>query len=155
MRLDGKVALITGGASGLGFETAKQFVEAGAQVAMADLNEERGAQAEKELDGKGIFIKLDVSNQDECKKAIEAVVEHFGAIHILVNSAGIATASMTLSSKGTLDFAKFRKTIEVNLYGTAYCAAYAAFHMSKNDPIGDKKERGVIINVSSVAAFEG
>ena len=73
----------------------------------------------------------------------------------MVNSAGIATASLTLTSKKILDFEKMRKTVEVNLFGSVYCSAHAAFHMSKNEPVGEKGERGVIVQVSSVAGQEG
>ena len=102
-----------------------------------------------------MFLHLNITNETAVKESIQRTVERFGAIHILVNCAGILSASPTLTSKGVMDFASFKRTVEINLYGTVYCAAHAAFHMSKNEPEGDAKERGVIINVSSVAAFEG
>ncbi len=72
-----------------------------------------------------------------------------------MNPAGIATASLTLTSKKILNFEAMRKTVEVNLFGSVYCSAHAAFHMAKNEPIGEKKDRGVIVHVSSVAGHEG
>ena len=95
--------------------------------------------------------KVDVTNEKECKIAIEKTFERFGAIHFCINSAGVGGGlQTTVSKKSIIDFATFRHTVEVNLNGTVYCSAHCAFYMSKNK----EEEKGVIINVASIAAFE-
>mgnify|MGYP000904061962 CR=1 FL=1 len=79
-----------------------------------------------------MFLHLDITNETAVKESVQRAIERFGALHILVNCAGVATASLTLTSKGILDLNLFRKTIEINVYGTVYASAHAAFHMSKN-----------------------
>ena len=155
MKLEGLVAFVTGGASGLGAETVKQFIEKGAKVAIADRNEELGEELAKTLGSSALFVAIDVTDEDDVKDAIKKTVEHFGALHIAVNCAGIAAVSMTLTSKTVLDFAQVKLATEINLYGTLYVSAYAAQAMSKNKEVNERGERGVIINVASVAAFEG
>ena len=156
MKLEGLVAFVTGGASGLGAETVRTLLKGGAKVAFADLNEERGEEMEKELNTENAkFIQLDVTDEKAVGKAIETTVSHFGGLHIAVNCAGIAVIGQTITSKSILDFKTLKLVTEINVYGTIYVAAYAAKAMSKNTPVNDRGERGVIVNVASVAAFEG
>lgn len=155
MKLEGLIAFVTGGASGLGAATVRHFLSKGAKVAIADRNEELGEELAKELGSDTLFVAIDVTDENDVKDAIKKTVDHFGALHIAVNCAGIAAVSMTLTSKTILDFAQVKLATEINVYGTLYVSAYAAQVMSKNKLLNDKGERGVIINVASVAAFEG
>lgn len=156
MKLEGLVAFVTGGASGLGAETVKQLVAGGAKVAFADLNEENGLALVKELgEDKTKFIELDVTDEKAVGAAVATAVETFGALHIAVNCAGIASVGQTITSKTIMDFRTLKLVTEINVFGSIYVAAHAAKAMSKNKPVNDRGERGVIVNVASVAAYEG
>lgn len=156
MRTEGLVALVTGGASGLGAETVRTLVKAGCKVTIADMNEENGETVLNEV-GKdnAIFVKLDVTDENAVKQVVATTVEKFGALHIAVNCAGIAVISQTITSKSTLDAKVLKLVMEINVMGTIYVAAHAAKAMSQNKPVNDRGEKGVIVNVASVAAFEG
>jgi NAD(P)-dependent dehydrogenase (short-subunit alcohol dehydrogenase family) len=149
------VFFITGGASGLGEATVREIHALGAMVAIADMNEQRLELLKAELKDRVICFKCDVTKEEDVKKAIEGTVSAFGTIHAVLACAGIATVGLTLSSKGSLDMNTFKKAMEINVYGSAYTAKYAAVAMAKNQPINDRGEKGVIIFVSSVAAEEG
>ncbi len=155
MDIQNSIAVVTGGGSGLGEATAQMLSDKGAKVAILDLGKSRGAAFAEELGGNAIFVEADVTNDDQLAAAIAQAAETFGAIHVTVNCAGIATAGKTLG-KGSLplDLGPFRKTIEVNLIGTFNVIRLVAAHMARNTP-GDDGERGVIINTASVAAFDG
>ena len=96
-----------------------------------------------------------MTKEEDVKSAIETSVKEFGTVHAVLACAGIATVSPTLSSKGSLDMNLFKKATEINVYGSMYVAKHAAIAMSKNQPVTDRGEKGVIIFVSSVAAEEG
>ncbi|NPV91896.1 MAG: SDR family NAD(P)-dependent oxidoreductase [Firmicutes bacterium] len=153
MNINGKTAIVTGGASGLGEATAIRFHEAGANVVIADLNEELGTALAQKLGSRARFVKTDVTSEDDVKALCAAAAERFGAVHILANVAGIGTIAKTLGKEGPLSLNAFRKTIEINLIGTFNVLSNVAWMMSKNEPEND--ERGVIINVASVAGYEG
>ncbi len=124
-------------------------------VAIADINVERMNMLQNELKERLITFKCDVTNEEDVKKAIEGTVSKFGTIHVVLTSAGIVPSSFTLSLKGSLDMNLFKKCMEINVYGSVYVAKHAAIVMSKNKPLNDQGEKGVIIFVSSVAAEEG
>ena len=155
MDIQQSVAVVTGGGSGLGEATARTLVARGASVAVLDLSKSNGAGIAQELGDRAVFLEADVTNDDQLAAALSQAVEHFGAVHVAVNCAGIATAGRTLG-KGNepLNLGPFRKTIEVNLIGTFNVIRFVAAHMADNAP-GDDGERGVIINTASVAAFDG
>ena len=155
MDIQQSVAVVTGGGSGLGEATARTLVARGASVAVLDLSKSNGAGIAQELGDRATFLEADVTNDAQLAAALSQAVEHFGAIHVAVNCAGIATAGRTLG-KGNepLNLGPFRKTIEVNLIGTFNVIRFVAAHMADNAP-GDDGERGVIINTASVAAFDG
>lgn len=155
MDIQKSVAVVTGGGSGLGEATARTLVARGASVAVLDLSKSNGAAIAQELGDRTTFLEADVTNDDQLAAALSQAVEHFGAVHVAVNCAGIATAGRTLG-KGNepLNLGPFRKTIEVNLIGTFNVIRFVAAHMANNAP-GDDGERGVIINTASVAAFDG
>ncbi|MYB36822.1 MAG: 3-hydroxyacyl-CoA dehydrogenase [Gammaproteobacteria bacterium] len=155
MKLNDRVAVITGGASGLGRATADTIVAAGGKVALVDLNESLVQQAAEELGDSAAAFVANVTEADSVQTAIDGVMERFGAIHINVNCAGIGAAARTVGRDGPLDLAAFSFVIQVNLIGTFNSLRLCAFHMGRNEPLNDDGERGVIINTASVAAFDG
>lgn len=153
MDMKGIGAIITGGGSGLGEATARAFAAKGTKVSILDLAKSNGASIAKELGG--VFCEADVTNSDQLSAAIDRSLQALGAVHILVNCAGIGTAGKTLGKEDKpLDLEPFRRTIEINLIGTFNAIRLVAAKMAKNTPNADG-ERGIIINTASVAAFEG
>lgn len=163
MDVSQSTALVSGGASGLGEATVRLLVSKGANVVIADLNEQRGTTLTAELGTKARFIKTDVTNEADVQAAVNLAVETFGALHVNVNCAGITEARKTVGkvagTYGAHSLAVFQKVIAVNLIGTFNVLRLAALAMEQNDPQPDDSpfagERGVIINTASVAAFDG
>lgn len=157
MQIANSVAVITGGASGLGRATVEKFVTAGAKVAIFDFNEDAGQQLVQTLSqsfGDVVaFYKVNVADENSVQTAIDQTVAKFGAIHICINYAGIASGAKTLGKNGIFPLAEFNKVIQVNLVGSFNVLCRAAEQMAKNELVDG--ERGVIINTASVAAFEG
>ncbi|OBI79886.1 3-hydroxyacyl-CoA dehydrogenase [Mycobacterium sp. 1245805.9] len=149
MEIKDAVAVVTGGASGLGLATTKRLLDAGAQVVVLDL---RGEEAVRELGERARFVETDVTDEAAVTKALD-VAESLGPLRIDVNCAGIGNAIKTLSKDGPFPLDGFKKVIEVNLIGTFNVLRLAAERIAKTEPLGE--ERGVIINTASVAAFEG
>lgn len=155
MDIKDKVALVTGGASGLGEATVRLYHELGARVAIFDKNDARG-QALVQALGAGVhYQQVDVADEDQVAAALAAVVERFGAVHICNNYAGIGAAAKTVSRGEPLELARFKRVIEVNLIGTFNVLRLAAAQMARQDPLDADGARGVIINTASVAAYEG
>jgi NAD(P)-dependent dehydrogenase (short-subunit alcohol dehydrogenase family) len=154
MQLAGMVAMITGGASGLGAATARLFSGAGAKLALCDLNAEAGSALAAEFGNNGLFVQTDVTKSEDIQGALTQVQERFGGLHIVVNCAGIATAERVIGRQGPLPLERFERVIQVNLIGTFNVIRLAAGLMMQNTPNAEG-ERGVIINTASVAAFEG
>lgn len=156
MQLKGKVAVITGGVSGLGRGCAELFVKEGAKVVLLDLNEELGKEVVGHLGAdNALFAKTNVTDEQSVKDALQAATDKFGGVHVAINCAGIATMAKTVGKEGPFSFDLFSKTIAVNLTGTFNVMRLAAEVMSKQEPVTEHGERGVIINTASVAAFEG
>jgi len=151
-RWSGSVAIVTGGASGLGAASAVALTEQGMKVALFDLNEEAGKKHAADLGGS--FHSVDVSDPASVTAALD-VVAKVGAPRVLVNCAGIGPIGKTVSRGEPHDPAAFQKTISVNLIGSFNCASQAAARMVAADPLSDDGERGVIINTASVAAYDG
>ena len=155
MDIKNKVAVVTGGASGLGEATTKMLFSHGARVLILDLNMDRGKAIISELGkDKVIFYKTDVTSESQVSEALARVVKEFGRIDICVNCAGIGSAEKTVHKEGAHSLSLFEKVIKVNLIGTFNVLRLAAEIMQTNDP-NDEGERGVIINTASVAAYEG
>jgi NAD(P)-dependent dehydrogenase (short-subunit alcohol dehydrogenase family) len=154
MKIADSTTIITGGASGLGHATAERLVAGGGRVVLLDLPKSAGAAAASKLGTGALFAPCDVTSAEEVTAALDAAVTRFGAIHALVNCAGIGTAEKTFGKRGPADLGAFTRTIQINLIGTFNCIRLAAAHMSKNAP-NEEGERGVIINTASVAAFDG
>jgi NAD(P)-dependent dehydrogenase (short-subunit alcohol dehydrogenase family) len=155
MDLKDKVAVITGGASGLGRATAELIVREGGKVALLDLNEDLAKRTASELGPNASAHKVNVVEEASMVEAVDAVMKRFGAIHVNVNCAGIGAASRTLGKDGAMPLRMFNFVIQVNLVGTFNTLRLCANEMQKNAPIGSDGERGVIINTASVAAFDG
>jgi 3-hydroxyacyl-CoA dehydrogenase/3-hydroxy-2-methylbutyryl-CoA dehydrogenase len=155
MDIKNKVAIITGGASGLGEATARRFVSQGAKVAIFDMNQQRGQELVEELGSALLFQSVNVTDEDSVQAGIDATVAAFGAIHICCNFAGVADAAKTVGKDGPFPLALFSKVININLIGSFNVLRLAAEVMSKQAPLNDEGNRGVIINTASVAAFEG
>ncbi len=157
MNLDNKVALVTGGSSGLGYATANQLVSRGTRVAIFDIDSTQGLAAVAKL-GKGAahFFNVDVRDEESVEAACNEVLARFGAIHIAVNCAGVAPAKRTLDRQNQpMPLGDFKSVVDINLVGSFNVARIAASKMANNAPIGESLERGVIINTASVAGYEG
>jgi 3-hydroxyacyl-CoA dehydrogenase/3-hydroxy-2-methylbutyryl-CoA dehydrogenase len=150
MQIQGSVALVAGGASGLGAATARRLHTAGAHVVIADLNEERGQQLVDELGERAEFARTDVTDPDTVKAAVDAAV----GLRISVCCAGIGWAEKVAGSRGPHALEPFEGVIRVNLLGTFNVLRLAAAAMLSNEPM-DSGERGVCVNTASVAAFDG
>ena len=154
MEIQGKSALVSGGASGLGEATVRALVERGAKVVIADMNRERGEALAKELGAAVQFAATDVSKEEQVQAAVERA-STLGELRAAINCAGIGLAVRVLDKKGEPHpLAIFEKTIAVNLVGTFNLLRLAAAQMAKN-PVDREEHRGVIINTASVAAFDG
>ena len=154
MQLQGSTFIVTGGASGLGGATARMVVEAGGNVVIADLKEAEGQAHAKDLGARAKFVRTDVTDETSGKAAVAAALDGWGAVHGLVNCAGIVYGEKTVGKEGAHSLAGFVRTININLIGTFNMIRLAAEAMAKNEPNGEG-ERGVIVNTASVAAFDG
>jgi len=155
MKLEGAVALVTGGASGLGEATVRAFVTKGARAAILDRPNSAGEKLVAELGaGKAIFVPADVTSSEQVAQAIQQTVAKFGGVHIAVNCAGVGAAMKTTGKQGPMPLEMFEMVIKINLIGTFNVIRLAATEMLKNPPTDDG-ERGVIINTASIAAFDG
>ena len=152
MKLSGTAAIVTGGASGLGAATAEALRAQGVNVALFDMNAEKGEALAKKLGG--VFAQVNVADEASVKAGLEKAIAAIGTPRILVNCAGIAIGEKTVGKNGPHKLDSFRRVIDVNLIGTFNCIRLVAEAMEKLDPLDDG-ERGVIINTASVAAFEG
>ena len=155
MEIRNKTAFITGGASGLGLATAQNFVAAGAKVMLYDLNVEALEAAAASLGEQAAWHAGDVADEVAVAAAIAATKTKFGSIHINVNSAGIGGAARTVGRNGPMPLEKFEHIIRVNLIGTFNVLRLCAEVMQDNEAVTADGERGVIVNVASVAAFDG
>jgi NAD(P)-dependent dehydrogenase (short-subunit alcohol dehydrogenase family) len=154
VNIENKVALVTGGASGLGLATCRSLVKAGASVVVADLGGSHGDEAAAELGGRSHFAPTDVTSEDDVRAAVSSTVSRFGGLHIVVNCAGVGFPGRVLTKDGApIDLERFEFVVRVNLIGTFNVIRLAAAEISKQEPEGE--ERGVIVNTASVAAFEG
>ena len=154
MQIGGSVFLVTGGASGLGGATARMMAGAGGKVVIADLKEKEGNALATELGAAARFVRTDVTDEASAKAAVTAALDAFGAVHVLVNCAGVVYGEKTLGKEGPHALASFARVVNINLVGTFNMLRLAAAAMAKNAPNGEG-ERGVIVNTASVAAFDG
>jgi NAD(P)-dependent dehydrogenase (short-subunit alcohol dehydrogenase family) len=153
MNIDGTVAVVTGGASGLGLAAAQLLAKAGARVAVLDITKDRVEKAAALISGLG--IACDVTDDAAVKVTIAKVREELGPIRINVNCAGIPGGMRLVSKDGPVDMARFRRVIEINLLGTVSVMSKCAAEMMREEPLNADGERGIIINTASITAFEG
>ncbi|HEO70427.1 MAG TPA: SDR family NAD(P)-dependent oxidoreductase, partial [Candidatus Hydrogenedentes bacterium] len=144
-----KVAIVTGGASGLGKATVQRLAAQGAKVVIADFNDENGKALEAELPEATAFAHCDVTATEDVETVVELAVSRFGRLDIAVNCAGVGAAERTIGRKGPHDLKRFQRTVAVNLFGTFDVIRQAAFKMAQKEPDEDGG-RGVIVNTASV-----
>ncbi len=149
MQIKDSVAVVTGGASGLGLATTKRLLDAGGSVVVIDL---KGEDVVAELGPRAKFVATDVTDEAGVTAALDAA-EEMGPVRINVNCAGIGNAIKTLSKDGAFPLAGFRKVVEVNLIGTFNVIRLSAERIAKTEAVDG--EKGVIINTASVAAYDG
>jgi NAD(P)-dependent dehydrogenase (short-subunit alcohol dehydrogenase family) len=152
MKAQGKVALVTGGASGLGLATTRRLLSDGASVVIADLASSSGQELEQELGGRVRFVPTDVTVDEDVLLALEETTT-LGDLGIVVNCAGISFGARIAGRDGPFPIDRFRRVVEINLVGTFNVVRLAASHMVSHHIAGE--ERGVIVNTASVAAFDG
>jgi len=144
MKLENRTAIITGGASGIGLETANIFIKEGANVVIADINEDAGKSAAQKFGSKCKFVKTDVSDKSSAYFCIVETIKKFGKLDILINNAGITSDASLLKMSSE----QFEKVIDINLKGVFFMTKYAATHMAENN-------YGRIINTSSIVGLYG
>lgn len=154
MKINGCTAIVTGGASGLGEACARALVGEKARVAIYDLAEEAGEKVAKDLGNDAVFYKIDLTDEVAVQEGISRTTQHFGAIQVVVNCAGVLSPAKVLGKNGPMPMDIFRRVMETNVMGTMNVIRFALQGMVKNEP-NDDGERGVIINTASIAAFEG
>jgi NAD(P)-dependent dehydrogenase (short-subunit alcohol dehydrogenase family) len=142
--LDGKVAIVTGGASGIGLATAERFVQEGAQVVIADIDVEKGEEAASSLGDAAAFHRTDVSDADQVQALVDATVERFGGLHVMFNNAGVGSPIAPFLHD---DLSGFRREMDINLFGTMVGSQRAARHMKDHGG-------GAIVNNSSIAGID-
>ena len=152
MDINGQIAVVTGGASGLGAATAQAFAAAGAKVAILDLNLAAGEQLAAKIGG--IALKCDVTDEKSAIDSLAGVRDKLGVARVLMNCAGVGTPKRIVGRDGAMPLADYKKVIEINLIGTFNMMRLFATALSKAEPL-EGGERGVIIQTASVAAYEG
>ena len=151
MEIEGKKAVVVGGASGFGRATAESLAKRGATVAVLDRPQSKGREVADAIGG--TFHEVDVTDFAGTEKVLQQAIDALGGLHIAVTTAGGGTAERTVSKTGPHSLDSFRACVDLNLIGTFNISRLAAWQMSKNEP--EDEERGVIINTASIAAFEG
>ena len=152
MNISNTVALVTGGASGLGLATARRLLDGGATVVIADLETSRGASVATDLGPRAHFVPTNVASEQDAARAVDAAAQ-LGGLDVLVNCAGVSTAGRVVGTQGPFPLEIFSRVIEINLIGTFNMIRLAAASMAEQPT--EAEERGVIINTASVAAFDG
>ncbi|MDQ3811901.1 MAG: glucose 1-dehydrogenase [Chloroflexota bacterium] len=145
-RLDGKVALVTGGGSGIGAATCRAFAQQGARVVVADISDTSGQEVAAELGEAGLFQHIDVTDQSSVDAAVSSAAARFGRLDVLVNNAGIGL----VGSVQETDEADWQRLVAVNMSGVFHGSKAAVEHMLGQDPRG-----GLIVNIASVAGMIG
>ncbi len=155
MKIQGKVIVVTGGASGLGAATATHLVEQDAKVILVDMNQEQGNALQQQLGEQAEFVQLDVTDEQAVEAFFNHVENQYGQLNGLVNCAGIAPSAKVLGRNGINELAMFQKVLNINVSGTFNMLRFAAALIAKYELQSDEEERGVIVNTASVAAFDG
>ncbi len=154
MKIAGAVALVTGGASGLGEATVRMMVAGGGKAVILDRPGSPGEEVARQLGAQALFAPADVTSAEEVQVAVARAVERFGTLHVCVNCAGVGAAMRTVTKQGPMPLEIFARVVAINLTGTFNVLRLAAAQMATNPP-NDEGERGVIVNTASAAAFDG
>ena len=154
MNVNGCVAVVTGGASGLGEACVRMLADNEAKVVILDLATDKGEQVAAELGEQASFVNTNVTSEEDVQRAVEVAIDKFGAIHVAINCAGIGIPAKVLGKEGPMSMSDFDKVMKVNLMGTMNVIRLAGQKIATNSP-NEEGERGVIINTSSIAAWEG
>jgi len=155
MNIQGKVVVVTGGASGLGAATATHLVEHGAKVILVDMNQEQGQALQQQLGSQSEFVQLDVTDEQAVESFFAHVESTYGQLNGLINCAGIAPSAKVLGRNGIHELAMFQKVLNINVNGTFNMLRHAAALIAKYELQAGEEERGVIVNTASVAAYDG
>lgn len=155
MKIQGKVFVVTGGASGLGAATATHLVAQGAKVILVDMNQALGEELQQHLGEQSQFVKLDVTDEAAVETFFNQVEVEHGQLNGLINCAGIGPSAKVLGRDGIHELALFQKVLNINVTGTFNMLRFAAQLIAKYDIESGEQERGVIINTASVAAYDG
>ena len=153
--LQGRTAIVTGGASGLGRATVEEFIRRGAAVAIFDLNAEGAAQVAEQNPDRCMACEVNVTDEASVTAGLDAVQQRFGPIYYCVNCAGGGDAARTVGRNGPYPLEQFRRVVELNIIGSFNMVRLVADRMQHNSPLGPDGDRGVIVNVGSVAGIDG
>jgi len=148
------VALVTGGASGLGEASVLELFKEGAKVVIIDVDEDKGEKLAATIGASAIFVKADITSETDVRQAVQKAIDTFKKINVVINCAGVANPGKLIGKKGPLPLESFNKVMQINLVGTLNVIRLAVEQMMSNTP-GEEGEKGVIINTASVAAFDG
>jgi NAD(P)-dependent dehydrogenase (short-subunit alcohol dehydrogenase family) len=154
MELTNRIAVVTGAGSGLGRATAHTLAQRGAKVAVLDRDSNAVRQTASQGTGQLLPFTVDIADENSVAEAMASIEDKFGAVHLCINAAGVATPGKVLRKGQALPLADFRAVVEVNLMGTFDVMRRCAELMARNEP-GDDAERGLVINISSGAAWQG
>ncbi|MFW2081148.1 SDR family NAD(P)-dependent oxidoreductase [Acinetobacter guillouiae] len=155
MKIEGKVFVVTGGASGLGAATATHLIGQGAKVIMVDMNHQLGEEMQKRLGEKSKFVQLDVTDEVAVEQFFKNVEQDYAQLNGLINCAGIGPSAKVLGKNGIHALDAFQKVLNINVAGTFNMLRFAADVISRYALPAGEEDRGVIINTASVAAFDG
>lgn len=155
MKVQGKVFVVTGGASGLGAATAKFLVDQGAKVVMVDMNQSLGEELQQQLGSQSQFVQLDVTDESAVEAFFQKLEQDYTQLNGLINCAGIGPSAKVLGRDGIHELALFQKVLNINVIGTFNMLRFAAKLIAKYELAEGEQDRGVIINTASVAAFDG
>jgi NAD(P)-dependent dehydrogenase (short-subunit alcohol dehydrogenase family) len=154
MKLASATAIVSGGASGLGFATARKVVDAGGSVVLLDINEEQGRRSADDLGERARFVRADISSEAQVRDAVQQAAELMGSLTLAVNCAGVLLPARVLGRDGPMAAGDFERSLRINLLGTFILIKESADVMQRNEA-DEEGERGVIVNTASVAAFDG
>ena len=155
MKIEGKVFVVTGGASGLGAATATHLVGQGAKVIMVDMNHTLGEEMQKRLGDKSKFVQLDVTDEVAVEEFFKKIEQDYGQLNGLINCAGIGPSAKVLGKNGIHALDAFQKVLNINVTGTFNMLRFAADVISRYELKAGEEDRGVIVNTASVAAYDG
>lgn len=153
MKINTTKALISGGASGLGFATAKHLVAQGGKVTLLDINQEQGEKAAAELGENALFVQTDISNEAQVDAAADQGAEFMGGVNLAVGCAGILGAGLIHSKRGPMAADYFQSVVNINLVGSFLLTRAASRHMMASEAVDG--EKGLIVHTASIAAYEG